>query len=137
MADQIGAAVIDSTAFQIRLGALWTASENAKIGLIDPRDDDPVARRHRQWSRAEPRFGCVHAQSPTPLIGLLHDPGLLFCLDCGGEALDQAARSRPDTCDSCGASSRIMHKAMTSATPPITIIGFICESCYSTNRRHP
>jgi hypothetical protein len=80
--DQFDAARAESDRFQVSLTGWLTTIYNGKTIVADTnRTDSPIIRRQQQWNRADIRAGCPHTQNPTASLGLLHLPGVLFCLD--------------------------------------------------------
>lgn len=89
-----------------------------------------------KWKQSLPMdYGCRHVASPTVLIGILAQPGTVYCLDCATAAIHAAMASNPDRCDCCGQQARIFHEVVVPAADVLLLFGHVCRSCHDSTRK--
>lgn len=83
----------------------------------------------QRWRDAEMVRGCRHTRNPTPLLGLLARPGVVYCPACMIATAERHVRRNPHSCDECGRRSRLLREVSVLAGPMLTVIGHLCPDC--------
>lgn len=126
--DQVHAAMRDTRTLQATLTA---AMLGAGAATHRGYDSDALAR----WRAAEIVHGCSHTHSPTPVLGLLARPGLIYCPRCITATAERHVKRHPHDCDNCGRYSRTLHEVSALAGPVLTVLGHLCPECLPTTRK--
>lgn len=127
-ADQYNAALRDTRTLQATLAAAMIgAGARTQRGY----DGDAMTR----WHAAEIVHGCSHTRNPTPVLGLLARPGVIYCPRCITATADRHVKRHPHDCDNCGRYSRLLHEVSALAGPVLTVLGHVCPTCLPTPRK--
>lgn len=125
--DQIHAALRDTRELQASIVTTMMASDATATRL------DGLPAMHR-WRAAEVIHGCKHTHNPTPVLGLVARPGVIYCPACIVATADRHLKRHPHDCDNCGRYSHRLHEVSAIAGPVLTLIGHVCPSCVQAAR---
>jgi len=128
-ADQLQAALRDTRDLQASIATTMMLGGNATATHLEALD-----AMHR-WRAAVVVHGCRHTSNPTPVLGLVARPGVIYCPRCIIPTADRHLKRHPHDCDNCGRYSHRLHEVSAMAGPVLTLLGHICPRCMNAAQR--